>query len=270
MSDVPISNLNGDCENNQPTQSFCVDVPRVYDSCSDKDCLKDLRVFFTEENQNIINSASSIRIREANIISTNICVSPVTYHNGFYSVDMTFYFEIVLDVNGCQCQSSSTVNGLSVYTKRVILFGGDGRVSVFTSDVDNQCTNNDCANLPKAKVQVAQPMALNAVISNNTSQVVLPANIPQCVLDYFGEDFVQATSVVVLATIGIFTIVQLERNVQLMVPAFDFCLPCKECVSTTDNPCDMFSKIDFPKDQFFPPNLAENNCDTNYSCKCSD
>lgn len=58
----------------------------------------------------------------------------------------------------------------------------------------------------------------------------------------------------VYVTIGLFTIVRLERDVQLLVPVIDFCIPQHECVVATDNnPCDLFEKLRFPVDEFFPP-----------------
>lgn len=262
------NNYNENTQNCQPSQSFCIDADRVYDSCGDKDCLSELRVFFTETNQNIINNANSVRIRGANVLNTVVNVEPVTYHPGFYSVDMTFYFEIVLDVCSGSVSTPSTVSGLSVFCKRVILYGGEGNVGVFSSDNNNNCINPDTVNLPVAKVQVAQPMALTACLTECISPFMPSANIPQCVLNYFGADIVPSQGRSVLATIGVFTIVQLKRNVQMRIPAFDFCVPDKECVTSTDNPCDMFSKVEFPMEQFFPPNLAETNCDkgSGYDC----
>ena len=32
-------------------EAVCIDAGRVYDSCSDKDCLEDLQVYFTEGNE---------------------------------------------------------------------------------------------------------------------------------------------------------------------------------------------------------------------------
>ncbi|MEG2429651.1 MAG: hypothetical protein RSA99_04635, partial [Oscillospiraceae bacterium] len=64
-------------------------------------------------------------------------------------------------------------------------------------------------------------------------------------------------------SIGLFSIVQLERTVQMMIPVYDFCIPEKECVSTTDDPCEMFKKIKFPVNDFFPPKLCDvpkNDC----------
>ncbi len=67
----------------------------------------------------------------------------------------------------------------------------------------------------------------------------------------------------ILVTLGLFSIVQLERSVQMMVPAYDYCVPDKECVSTSDDPCELFKRIKFPVNEFFPPRLAELDCDDN-------
>ena len=62
----------------------------------------------------------------------------------------------------------------------------------------------------------------------------------------------------VLITIGIFIIVQMERRVQMLMPAYDFCIPTKEPETpTTGDPCELFKKIKFPTDSFFPPNASE-------------
>lgn len=67
MPDIPIKNPANQENPDDANQSFCIDADRVYDSCGDKDCLSEMRVFFTEANQSVINSAVSVRIREANI-----------------------------------------------------------------------------------------------------------------------------------------------------------------------------------------------------------
>ena len=269
MSDILNSGENNNECGQNAEQSFCIDAERVYDSCGDKDCLSDMRVFFTEADQAVIDSAVSVRIREANIINTVVNVEPVTYHCGFYSVDMTFYFEIVLDVYSSGGTVPETVSGLSVFAKRVILYGGNGSVAVFTSEETSSCLDPEDANLPIAKVQVAQPMALTASLTESCSPCIPSAAIPDCVIEYFGGAIVPSQARSVLATIGVFTIVQLKRTVQILIPAFDFCVPDKECVTSTDNPCDMFSKVDFPVEQFFPPNLADidpDNLETGCGC----
>ena len=64
-------------------------------------------------------------------------------------------------------------------------------------------------------------------------------------------------------TIGLFIIVQMVCNVQMLIPAYDFCVPEKECVASSDNPCELFRRIDFPTSEFFPPRAT----DVNGGCK---
>ena len=50
---------------------------------------------------------------------------------------------------------------------------------------------------------------------------------------------------------------RLERDTQLLIPAYDYCMPDKACQgSTEDDPCSMFSRIHFPIDEFFPPDCV--------------
>ena len=55
MPDNKFAHENG-CQD-----AVCIDAGRVYDSCSDKDCLEDLRVYLTERDQMVIDHAVSIR-----------------------------------------------------------------------------------------------------------------------------------------------------------------------------------------------------------------
>ena len=55
-------------------------------------------------------------------------------------------------------------------------------------------------------------------------------------------------------TLGQFSIIRLERDTQLLIPAYDYCVPEQSCEgSGEEDPCTMFSKIQFPLDEFFPP-----------------
>ena len=61
------------------------------------------------------------------------------------------------------------------------------------------------------------------------------------------------------ATIGQFSLIRLERDTQLLIPAYDYSLPEKECPgSSEDDPCELFGRIRFPVEEFFPPDsMAE-------------
>ena len=98
---------------------------------------------------------------------------------------------------------------------------------------------------------------------------VLNYNIPESILDYIGGNISEDGEKIVLATLGVFSIVQLMRNVQMLIPSYDFCIPEKRCENSTDSPCEMFSRLDFPTDEFFPPNVTDQNGgDGGCGCGC--
>lgn len=239
--------------------AVCVDAGRVYDSCSDKDCLEDLRVLFTERDQMVIDHAVSIRVKKAEVLSTYIDVEALPFNRGYYSCDVTFFFKIVVEVYAGHGAGCTNVNGVAVFQKKVILFGSEGNVKVFTSEFaadkhDRQ--EMPTKNMPRCTVQVAEPVVLSARLAEkcNCQCDFCSSGIPSSICDCFGGCFVDCdTEKVVLVTLGIFTIVQLIRNVQMLIPIYDFCMPTKECCPNTENPCDMFKKMCFPVDEFFPP-----------------
>lgn len=267
------ADLNTSAENtdNGCPQSVCIDALRVYDSCGDKDCLTDMKVYFTDRVQSVIDSAVSVRIREADVISVFSDLEPVPFHKGFYSVDMTFFFDISLDVFTAPGSVPTQVDGLSMFNKKVILYGSEGSVKVFSSDyaldeIDIQ--HGGARNLPKASVQVAKPIALSAKLCDCATMVNPPCRIPDRICECFGGEFITSTSRCVFVTLGMFSIVQIERNVQMLIPSYDFCIPEKECTNSSDNPCEVFSRLDFPTNEFFPPNVGEFNGDCGYNCGC--
>ena len=48
----------------------------------------------------------------------------------------------------------------------------------------------------------------------------------------------------------------LERDSQLLMPVYDYCMPEKECTcgGCEDDPCEIFRHVKFPVNEFFPPN----------------
>ena len=79
---------------------------------------------------------------------------------------------------------------------------------------------------------------------------------------------------IIYVTLGQFSIIRIERDSQLLVPVYDYCLPDKECAGPCeDDPCALFSRIDFPVDEFFPPDTlacADNYREARGSYACSD
>lgn len=246
-------------ERNNFKEAVCIDAYRVYDSCADKNCLENLRVYFTESGQHVIDQATNARLHSVNVLNVNLDLSPVPFQKGFFSVDMSFFFEVNLEVFISQSTPPVRVCGVCPYQKKVVLYGSEGNVKIFTSESDSN-VSSQTRNLPRAVCQVADPIGLSINVTDDLSlqSFELKSKIPDSIARRFGGEFVyRQTGRSVLATIGLFTIIQIERNVQMLIPSYDFCMPEKECVTSTDNPCELFSRIEFPTNEFFPPRVAE-------------
>ena len=122
-----------------------------------------------------------------------------------------------------------------------------------------------------ALTEVVDPIALGARIvepNDNCCCCETDVNsIPDSICRVFDEEITDCNdNRKVLVTLGLFTIVRLIREVQLLIPVIDFCIPQDECtVSTESNPCELFEKLHFPIDEFFPP---EKGCFTGDGNNC--
>ncbi len=248
-------------------EAVCIDAGRVYDSCCDRDCLEDLRCFFTQEAQERINNALSVRITKSRVLNVLIDVEPISFNRGFYSCDLTFFFENELEVFDTPNTCPTLVNGIACFSKKVILYGSDGNVQVFAS---NQIASPTCdksavltSNSPRCILQCVDPVPLSARLGEIPPGFQNMCYIPTVITDYIGAPLITDTAPgtkTVFITLGLFTIVQLIRNVQMLVPVYDFCIPEKQCEDTADQPCDVFRRIKFPTDDFFPTNPERRKC----------
>ena len=239
-------------------EAVCVDVARVYDSCADRDCLANLPVVFTEEEQALVDAASSVRCRGCEVIDVFSEIEKVPFNSGYYSVDTTFFFRVTLDTFTAPSAAPQTVYGLCTSAKKSILYGSEGSVKVFSSEyaggTDEQLPA--VSTNPRAKIQIATPICLEARLAaaGESGAQGAKAAIPEAVKRAFrGELRATEGAASVLVTLGLFTIVQLERDVQLLIPACRFCVPTKDCTDSTEDPCEAFRRIGFPVNEFFPP-----------------
>lgn len=242
-------------------EAVCINAGRIYDSCSDKDCLEDLKVFFTPLNQSIIDNASSIKCKCVQVYTVLMSVEPIVFNKGFYSVDMSFYFLVKLEAVVSPCTPPVRVEGISVFQKKVILYGSEGSVNTFSSDVDSHSNERGCCDEipPKATISVVDPVILSCCLKDYCSCDDVSFSCPECVSKLFDDEFdMVKPKKCVEISIGLFSIVQLERTVQMMVPVYDYCMPEKECVSSCDDPCELFKKIKFPVNEFFPKKMDDN------------
>ena len=247
-------------------EAVCINTRKIFDSCRDKDCVDDLRVFPTVSSQSYIENALSIRPKQAELLYVDVNVGPVTFNRGYYTVDCTYFYRITAET----FPAGQSCTGLAVFDKRVMLFGSLGSVKVFSSESSIPVADID--DLPTAVVNSVDPICLHCKIVD--SECLLPTeleqrHIPDFITAAFGESLVLTdTARRWFATIGQFSIIRLERDTQLLIPAYDYCLPDKECPGTIteDDPCALFSKIRFPVEEFFPPDSV-GECDEYRSLK---
>ena len=117
------------------------------------------------------------------------------------------------------------------------------------------------ATCPAAAYRLPSPSFFPPAWWTLANAAAAPA-IVACITQRYGGCFCDDNNgKVVYVTLGIFTIVQLIRNVQMLVPVYDYCMPSKECCPTSDNPCDLFRKMCFPVEEFFPPKSEGHGCD---------
>ena len=147
------------CGPGKGLETVCIETNRILDSCRDRDCFENAKVFLTDFGKEIIDHTGTVRVKSACIAETRITLDPVQFNRGFYSVTIRFYVKLILEacVGGGRAQE---FDGVAVLEKKIILFGGEGNVSTFRSnpDGDGFCTEiKPCCvqkNLPIATVDV--------------------------------------------------------------------------------------------------------------------
>jgi hypothetical protein len=297
-------------------EAVCVEVQRVFDSCSDRDCIYELPVTLSHCSGEITDDLTIARSRCTEVEDVCISVDPIPFKSGYYSVDITYKFKIVVEAynqtQACSNQScGTTLCGTALWSKRVILYGSEGNSRVFAStdtkvSVENQyCPGNGYADAceractcglttpsaPKATLNVVDPVTLEAKF------ICVPANAPAagiCQPEYVpcgcncgcgcnscnngcntgcntgcnngcnnncNDGCKKTYKRILVVSLGLFSIISLSRPVSIIVPAYDYCIPCKDCslsaTSAAEAPCEVFDKIEFPTEQFFPQPSAE-------------
>lgn len=156
----PITSANG------VREAVCIHTKKIFSSCKDKDCIEDLTFYPTATAQSVIDASQSIRGGRVELLHVGVDVEPVSFNRGFFTVDMRFYYRVILQAvnNGMR---ATEIEGLATFDKRVMLFGGESRAKVFSSypvpggaDYPIDLT----ANLPTAVVSAVDPLLLCARI----------------------------------------------------------------------------------------------------------
>ena len=249
-------------------KSTCIDVNKIYDSAKDKECIEDLRVYLGPDAQEIIDNASNLRSKCAEVLWASINVSDVAFNKGYYSVSIRYYFRLCFEA--CVMGRAREFCGIAVYDKQSIMFGGDGNVSVFTSDDINNdiCASlpadaftNNPANTPKVQLEVASPIVLSVKLADRNWHCghcccpieQIPENLCQCCGCTPSPADMGAKCLYV--TIGLFSLIKIERPVSLLINSAEYCIPNRESRVLSDNtsdPCELFRSMAFPTCDFYP------------------
>lgn len=239
-------------------EAVCINTRKIFDSCKDKDCVEELRVFPTSASKCYIDNALSIRPKSAELLYVAVKVEPITFNRGYYTVDCTYFYRIT----GETFPACESCTGLAIFDKRVMLFGSEGSTKSFSSSDCDACPDN----LPIAVVNSVDPITLQMSLVDADCSCSCECEqrcIPEFITNAFSSElYFGDTPRRWYVTLGQFSIIRLERDTQLLIPAYDYCLPDKECPGTSDDdPCTLFSRIRFPVEEFFPPDSV---------CTCED
>lgn len=247
------------CGSNKGT-SVCIDCNQILDSCRDKDCFSDVRVYLTEQGQEIINSNANVRIKDTNVVWTYLGLEPVQFNRGFYQADCRFYTRITCETCS-QTGRTQEFEGICCCEKRVILFGSEGNVRIFRTEpgVDSICPgfpqfDSGTTNEPCVVCEVVDPIALSLDIRERRCDCSSSV-IPDAVLGYLNGPIAQEENANkrLYVTLGFFSVIRLERPGQFVVNAGEYCVPDKVCCdNSSDDPCSAFERMSFPVSEFCP------------------
>jgi len=266
MSELRTNTFGGNCERGNVT----IDTQRVLDSCRDRDCFENARVYLTAAGEQTLASANNIRTVSSSILYAYVGVDEVPFNCGFYRVSVCYY--ILTEFEACLgAGRSETVKGISVVEKDVILYGGEGNYVTFTSSENGSfCApfnmKNRRTNAPVASVDTVEPIVLGTKIvdcscpCSANEYVEFPEGICDCL---GGNAIVNTNSSRLYVSLGIFSIIKITRPTQLLISAQDSSVPEKECVPATndEDPCALFGAMDFPSQRFRVSNQCTSQSD---------
>ena len=269
-------------------ESICIDTNRVLDSCRDRDCFENVRVYLSNFGNEILERTGAIRAKSAKIVWSYIGLEPIPFNRGFYAITVRFYVKIVFEacIGGGHSQE---LEGIAVLEKRVILYGGESNVTVFKSN--GHCNDDFCVcpspecgeqNAPVGVVEVVSPVILGTKIVERASEcnccccccegdlpdrVLSSLEAPLCFDDvnYPAGNGRRYLTV----SLGIFSVVRIVRSAQYTIQAVECCIPEKECAPVDeDDPCRVFRNMPFPTAEFCPQGSAPLHVLTDKAGRC--
>lgn len=247
-----VSEFSGDMP--AKSDAMCIHTNQITDVCLDKDCIEDLRVYLTTDAQALLDRSSGARVRSVELLTVAIVVEELSFQRGYYSVDLTFYYRVRGEASACGVRGGD-LDGLAVFSKQVVLFGGESGTKIYSSCEKTMVPL--AQQLPEAIVETIDPMVLSTrVLEANCNLPQELIEVPKEILELFGQELVMGSNGRrLLVTIGQFSTIRLERETQLSMSGTSQCIPQKSCCSDPgcqEDPCDVFSRIEFPYQTFYP------------------
>ena len=151
------------CNPEDLRQAMAIHTRKITDSCRDKDCIEDLRVYLTESSQAVLDKCAGAKVRCADLLYTYIDVEPVAFDRNHYCIDVTFYYRILADAT-VGTSRPAALYGLAVFSKRAVLCGEESAAHIFTSTTRLNGADGvsvPTANLPTAVVEVTDTNSQN-------------------------------------------------------------------------------------------------------------
>ena len=252
------------CVGGSGRDSVCIETNRILDSCRDRDCFENVRVYLSDFGNELLERTGAIRAKCAEIMWANIGIDSIQFNRGFYAVTIRFYVKILFEacIGGGRSQE---LEGIAVIEKRVILYGGECNVNVFRSSASSgfcSCPEpvTGCRNVPTAVVETVEPVLLGCKVMEKVSDCNCCCcchenELPVEVVSSFGaplcfDDDGRARRFLTVS-LGIFSVVRIVRPGQYLIQATEYAIPEKECVAVEeDDPCRVFRTMPFPAGEF--------------------
>lgn len=244
-------------------EQVCIDTYRVLDSCRDKDCFEDVKVYLTCFGQEIIDRTNTVRAKKSKVLSAYIDVDQVPFNCGFYQLSIKIFVKLIFEA----CLGAGNIQefeGVAVLEKKVILYGAEGSVSVFKSTelCNSFCPSETCgkcdfsSTMPIAIIETVDPIVLDTTVREPGHRCACCCccccDIPEGIVRHIGGELIDSDEKNTLTvSLGLFSVVRIERPAQIIVNASEYCVPDKECIEAKDDdPCRIFKGMPFPVNEF--------------------
>ena len=96
------------------SDAVCIHTDKIYDSCRDKDCLENIRVYLTNCGQEVVDRAINVKVTKAEVIWV------------FTDVELTYVTNIAFFLKLCYNKVNKTKSEVTHYEKKNSSNNADG------------------------------------------------------------------------------------------------------------------------------------------------